>query len=117
MYDSGHAVRVELQTGVRDDKSIEVTNYQFRPGPARSERWVPFDGSEKVILGDLSILADGSPVVVAPGTEGTELAGATPAPIATTRSAATAGPKANAPPASSSVELSNGHPGKPGSKL
>ena len=32
--------------------------------------WVPIDGTEQVILGDLSLLTDGVPVEVAPATEG-----------------------------------------------
>jgi hypothetical protein len=42
--------------------------------------WTPIDGTEQVILGDLSLLTDGAPVEVAPATKGTNLTGETPAP-------------------------------------
>jgi len=42
--------------------------------------WTPIDGTEQVILGDLSLLTDGAPVEVAPATEGAKLASETPAP-------------------------------------
>jgi HlyD family secretion protein len=58
-YENGHAERTEVQTGVSDGEWIEVTNRQI-PAPSTGEDWVPITGSEKVILGDLSILTDGS---------------------------------------------------------
>lgn len=87
-YDNGKAVRTEIQTGVSDNEWIEVTNRGRGPAsPALVQQvgfdqlqdpnekivphfddeiaWVPFDGSEKVILGDLSVLTDGAPVEVA----------------------------------------------------
>jgi HlyD family secretion protein len=72
--EDGKARRVEVQTGItgdRDPKSaegqwIEVTNRQVPPSPGVKEKWVAIDGKERVILGDLSILADGSPVEVVP---------------------------------------------------
>ena len=83
LYDSGKAVRTELETGVSDDKWIEVTNH--RPPvdpetPRDSVPWTPIDGTEKVILGDVSGLADGAPVQVAPAPAGTKPASETPAP-------------------------------------
>lgn len=65
MYKDGHAVRAEVRTGVRDDKWIEVTNLQDSTVAKTDDSWKPVVGSEQVILGDLSILADGSPVEVA----------------------------------------------------
>ena len=38
-----------------------------RRRPAADDPWTPINGSEQVILGDLSILADGAPVEVVPG--------------------------------------------------
>jgi HlyD family secretion protein len=86
-YEKGKAVRTEIQTGVADGKWIEVTNRRRRPAgdpgvrnvsdaatsePVRDASatlaegdWVPFDGSEQVIVGDLSILTDGALVEVA----------------------------------------------------
>jgi hypothetical protein len=73
-YVDGHAVRNEVRTGVSDGEWIEVTNFQ-RPGAAQGEQaWTPVDGSEKVILGDLSILADGTAVEVAPEAGETKVA-------------------------------------------
>ncbi|HTU26839.1 MAG TPA: efflux RND transporter periplasmic adaptor subunit [Pirellulales bacterium] len=82
-YENGKAVRTEVQTGVSDGQWIEVTNRRIRPQDSviekvsfvpnaapqedssaldGDEHWVPFDGSERVILGDLSILTDGGQV-------------------------------------------------------
>ena len=66
-HENGQAVRTEIQTGVSDGEWIEVTNRQRPAGrPTGEEPWVPIDGTEQVILGDLSLLADGEPVEVAP---------------------------------------------------
>ena len=61
--ENGKAVRTEIQTGVSDGEWIEVTNRPRRAPAAQhaADPWAPIDGSEQVILGDLSILADGSP--------------------------------------------------------
>ena len=62
-------MRAEVQTGVSDGEWIEVTNYQLPLAANGSDPWAPVNGSEQVILGDLSILADGGPVEVVPATE------------------------------------------------
>jgi len=90
-HENGKAVRTEIQTGVSDGEWIEVSNRRFKPpagpgvhnisfgGPMEIAQdqppaglddawWVPFDGSEQVILGDLSILTDGGPVQIASAT-------------------------------------------------
>ena len=59
-------MRTEVQTGVSDGEWIEVTNLQLPTASNGEDPWTPIDGSEQVILGDLSILADGGPVEVAP---------------------------------------------------
>jgi HlyD family secretion protein len=84
-HENGKAIRAEIQTGVSDGEWIEVTNYQVAAAADGSEPWAPVKGSEQVILGDLSILADGGPVEVVPGTEKLEekVASATLAPTAT----------------------------------
>ncbi|MGC8642254.1 MAG: efflux RND transporter periplasmic adaptor subunit, partial [Isosphaeraceae bacterium] len=73
LYNNGHAERTEIQTGVTgfavdaegheeaDNQYIEVTNLQRKNASATDQLWKPFGGSEQVILGDLSILAEGSP--------------------------------------------------------
>ena len=59
----------KFETGVSDGEWIEVTKRRV-PGPAARRiakiPWTPIDGSEQVILGDLSILTDGAPVRVEP---------------------------------------------------
>ena len=68
IYEDGRAKRTEVETGVSDGEWIEVTNR--RPPPSSeagfndNEPWTPFDGTEQVILGNLSILAEGAPVHV-----------------------------------------------------
>ena len=81
-HENGKAVRAEIQTGVSDGEWIEVTNYQLPPArQRRADPWAPVSGSEQVILGDLSILAEGGPVEIVPATEKVEekVASATPA--------------------------------------
>ena len=116
LHDNGHAVRTEVQTGVTDDKVIEVTNFRLAGGPDGRDLWAPVNGSEQVIMGDLSILAEGNLVEVAPAADGTQLAGAAPAP--NSPSSATSGPRpSNAPSASGPVQVTNGSVGKIGNKL
>jgi HlyD family secretion protein len=82
-HENGRAVRTEVQTGVNDGEWIEVTNRRLPPSEAAPDvenPWAPIDGTEHVILGDLSLLADGAPVEVAPATEGAKVARETPAP-------------------------------------
>jgi HlyD family secretion protein len=74
MHENGHAVRTEIQTGVSDGQWIELTNYQAATGPNGRDSWQAFNGSEQVILGDLSVLVSGGAVEVAG--EG-QIAGAT----------------------------------------
>ena len=80
-YDGGKAVRMEIEIGVRDDEWVEVTNRRLAPAGSESsgaKPWAAFDGSEHVILGDLSILTDGSPVTVAAPDKDPKVASATP---------------------------------------
>jgi multidrug efflux pump subunit AcrA (membrane-fusion protein) len=67
LHENGKAVRAEVETGVSDGSWIEVTNRRPPLDPERADDpvpWTPIDGTEHVILGDLSILADGQPVRV-----------------------------------------------------
>jgi HlyD family secretion protein len=99
-YEKGRAKRTSLRTGVSDGEWIEVTNREL-PLVAVTDGqdpWVPIDGKEQVILGDLSLLADGSPVQVAPAQAGTQLA--------SDSQAADLG-RANTPIAPGAVEVSN----------
>ena len=64
-YEDGKAVRTEIETGISDGQWIEVTHRRVpasRTAPAGKRPWTPIDGSEQVILGDLSILTEGAPV-------------------------------------------------------
>ena len=72
---NGKAVRTEVRTGVSDGEWVEVTNRHVMPLEEVADAegpWVPIDGTEEVILGDLSQLTDGATVAVAPATEGTK---------------------------------------------
>jgi hypothetical protein len=71
-------VRAEVRTGVSDGGWIEVTNLQFPEAPEGTDPWVPVKGTEKIILGDLSILADGAPVEVASDEGSEKVASTTP---------------------------------------
>jgi RND family efflux transporter MFP subunit len=88
-HEDGKAVRAEIQTGISDGEWIEVTNYQLPRAANGTDPWSPLKGSEQVILGDLSVLADGGPVEVVPATEKVEekvasaRSGAAPAPATT----------------------------------
>jgi HlyD family secretion protein len=85
MYQDGRAQRIELETGLMGDRDpssdtkwIEVTNRHVprsRTTATAEEPWKPIDGSEQIILGDLSTLAEGSPVKVEPAVETTKVAG------------------------------------------
>jgi hypothetical protein len=65
LYQDGKARRVEVRTGISDGEWIEVTNLE-KPTKSRIDHpWEPVRGSEQIILGDLTLLADGAPVEVA----------------------------------------------------
>ncbi len=94
-YDNGRAVKTEVQTGVADDEWIEIlrkrpagvsskiatlsqagSGAQAAQMAAEAKSWKPIDGSEQVIVGDLSVLADKEPVQLAPeGEEGDDASG------------------------------------------
>jgi RND family efflux transporter MFP subunit len=57
-YHDGKAIRTSVETGVQDGAWIEVVN------KLDGDQWRPFDGSEDVILGDMSELLDGAAVEV-----------------------------------------------------
>jgi RND family efflux transporter MFP subunit len=80
-HKDGRAVRTEVQTGVSDGTWIEVTNLQRPTGSGKDLPWEPVNGSEQVILGDLSVLADGAPVEVATSKEEKDVAAAAPTAV------------------------------------
>jgi HlyD family secretion protein len=74
-YDNGRAMRTEIETGVSDGRWIEVIRRRTPEAGAASRGegpWTPIDGSERVILGDVSTLQDRAPVPVAPTSKGPE---------------------------------------------
>jgi HlyD family secretion protein len=97
-FENGKAVRTEVQTGVSDGKWVEVTNRRLNPPPDTGIHnvgfntatqvsqelaafdddalWVPFDGSEKLIVGDFSGLTDGAAVQVTSSPNEEEVASA-----------------------------------------
>jgi multidrug efflux pump subunit AcrA (membrane-fusion protein) len=59
------AQRNEIKTGISDGSYIEVTKIQQDSAENEAApHWSPVKGSERVLLGDLSILVDGGPVAV-----------------------------------------------------
>jgi hypothetical protein len=56
-----------VQTGVGDGSWVEVTGRLVRSQGSSEGKWVPFDGTEAVLDGDLSELSDGVRVTVDPG--------------------------------------------------
>jgi multidrug efflux pump subunit AcrA (membrane-fusion protein) len=79
-YENGHAVRTEVETGATDDDWIEVTNRRVPSKYSGHEQWTPIEGSEQVLLGQLSTLTEGAPVRLAdaPAPLKGELANTTP---------------------------------------
>jgi multidrug efflux pump subunit AcrA (membrane-fusion protein) len=87
-YRNGRARRIEVETGVIGDPDpvsreqwIEVTNSRAsgsQGASADGEPWTRIDGTEELILGNLSTLADGDPVNVAPAAATAEVTGGAP---------------------------------------
>ncbi len=76
VYKDGHSERTQVRTGVSDGDYIEVTSFQVPTKSPEDDPWRPADGSEEIILGDLSILTDGGKVDVSPQTGATSVANA-----------------------------------------
>jgi multidrug efflux pump subunit AcrA (membrane-fusion protein) len=70
-YVNGRALRTEVETGARDGQWIEVTNRHVESESETEEQSVPFEESERVLLGPkLSTLTEGEAVRIAgPPTE------------------------------------------------
>ena len=97
-FDKGHAVRTPVETGVGDGTWIEVTDLQAG-APDGGDSGKRVDGTEAILLGDLSVLVDGAPVEIAPGPPAPELA----------TSATASGP--------SPTDIRNGTASKPAAKM
>ena len=92
MYDHGHAVRTELETGASDGQWVEVLNHRIATPEGASQTqasWTPLNGSEQVILSSLSLLTDGTPVKLAAAPVKVEVSGGTPFRHSTKRSSST----------------------------
>src|SRR5262249_14962163 len=76
--DKGRAVRTEVRTGVADEEWVEIVSGRVPDSNSNARqtddpssitgvrgRWAAINGSESVIVGDLSTLADGEPVRLA----------------------------------------------------
>ena len=63
-YKDGHAAKTEVRTGASDGDYIEITNLQAKKTTKLEHPWKPVTGSEQVIMGDLTTLAEGEAVEV-----------------------------------------------------
>lgn len=73
--ENDHAVRTNVRTGVSDGEWIEVTERQAPAKSGSNDPWVPIDGSDQVIVGDVSALTEGQAVCRAePATHKEEVA-------------------------------------------
>jgi HlyD family secretion protein len=61
-YKDGKARATEVRTGVSDGTWTEVTSRQLPSTPSGEDPWTPIDGSERVIVGDVSVLTEGCSV-------------------------------------------------------
>jgi hypothetical protein len=64
LLSDGKAVRTQIQAGVSDGAWTEVVQHRTYPTSGEPGDWQHFTGSEQVIDGDLSEIADGKPVNV-----------------------------------------------------
>jgi HlyD family secretion protein len=64
---NGKAVRTAVQTGVSDATWVEVSGKHVASAGSSEGAWKAFDGTEAVIVGNLSEISDGVPVTVEPG--------------------------------------------------
>ena len=65
------------KTGISDGEWIEVTNRRapgYNAASTGDLAWTPIDGTEKMILGNLSILNEGGRVTIAPASDSTKSA-------------------------------------------
>jgi len=67
LVENGKASRTQIQIGVTDGSWTEVVKKESYPTNGQSGTWQDFDGSEKVIVGDLSEISDGERVALDEG--------------------------------------------------
>ena len=72
-YEEGRAVRTECGRGsaTASGSRSRIASSAVRGAVGFGDPWVPIDGTEQVILGDMSVLTDGAPVEVTGVAEGT----------------------------------------------
>ena len=64
LVNNGKARRTQIQTGVSDGTWVEVCKKESYPTNGDAGTWEDFNGTERVIVGDLSEISDGSQVAV-----------------------------------------------------
>jgi HlyD family secretion protein len=64
VVDKGKARRTQIQTGITDGDWVEVVKKGAFPTSGTPGPWQDFDGSEQIIVGDLSEISDGEHVAV-----------------------------------------------------
>ena len=64
LVNDSKAVRTQIQAGVSDDTWVEVVKKKTYPINGEAGTWEDFDGTEKVIVGDLSEISDGKQVAI-----------------------------------------------------
>ena len=74
-YKDGHAEKTEVRTGASDGDYMEITNLQAGKTTGLDPSWKPVTGSEQVIMGDLSTLAEGQAVEIDRSSGGSKHAG------------------------------------------
>lgn len=71
-HEDGCAIKTEVEIGISDNEWTEVTNHLAKvahPDATSTANWIPMDGTEDVLAGELTTLADGEPVHVTPPRE------------------------------------------------
>ena len=83
IYEDGRAKRIEVRDRGQRRRSGSKSPIAARAGSGATstgdEPWTPIDGTEQVILGNLSTLAEGSSVKVAETPDATQVAAEAPA--------------------------------------
>ncbi|HEX4412579.1 MAG TPA: efflux RND transporter periplasmic adaptor subunit, partial [Lacipirellulaceae bacterium] len=64
VVNGGKAIRTQIQTGISDGSWVEVVKKGAFPTNGIPGPWQDFDGTEKIIVGDLSEISDGGHVAV-----------------------------------------------------
>ena len=64
VVDNGKAVRTQIQTGISDGSWVEVVKKGAYPTNGAAGPWQDFDGSEQIVVGDLSEISDGEHVAL-----------------------------------------------------